>query len=411
MAPLKQGEAGNRVCVDPDYFSIVLAVVGLISCVESGLSLYERLASRGLGWRIEAAQKLSTKIADILPHVEVDLEILQEIIRRSEIPGGRKIHLGKEAFIDVDSFRRYESTVSQLVDNLHRLTKLTHRLERTLSYTQAAPTGQLSDVQGRLQRILRDPDETIDQAVQDLRGHLTSFKRSLESLAPKGSSSMNRYRILRLGAWLLLPLLATLVAQVAMAQTIASANSSPGQAAGNEQIAVLAGGCFWGVDGVFKHVKGVTNVISGYSGGSEKTAEYEVVSTGTTGQAESVEITYDPSKISYRQLLKIFFFVAHDPTELNRQGPDTGTQYRSVIFYANQDQKKVADKYIAELNQDKKFPGPIVTEVVPLHHFYPAEEYHQNFLERNPDNPYIVENDLPKLEQLRKQFPNLYKSS
>ena len=235
----------------------------------------------------------------------------------------------------------------------------------------------------------------------------------LAANGPKTKESqgqMTNYRIQRLAAWLLLPMVGTLVARAVMAQTVASSASSKNQSADTEPIAVLAGGCFWGVDGVFKHVKGVTKVVSGYSGGSAKTAEYEVVSTGTTGHAESVEITYDPSKISYSQLLKIFFFVTHDPTELDRQGPDTGTQYRSVIFYANQDQKKIADKYIAELNQAKQFSGPIVTEVVPLDHFYPAEDYHQDFLERNPDNPYIVENDLPKLEQLRKQFPNLYKS-
>jgi peptide-methionine (S)-S-oxide reductase len=180
------------------------------------------------------------------------------------------------------------------------------------------------------------------------------------------------------------------------------------QADAANQTAVLAGGCFWGVDGVFKHVKGVINVTSGYSGGSGKTAQYETVSTGTTGHAESVKITYDPSKISYLQLLKVFFFVAHDPTELNRQGPDTGTQYRSIIFYADAGQKKTAQNYIAELDKSKAFPEPIVTEVVPLKQFYPAEDYHQNFFERFPDNPYIVYNDRPKLDQLRNKFPALY---
>ena len=172
--------------------------------------------------------------------------------------------------------------------------------------------------------------------------------------------------------------------------------------------AVLAGGCFWGVDAVFKHVKGVTGVTSGYSGGAGDTAQYETVSTGTTGHAESVKVTYDPSKISYKQLLKIFFFVAHDPTELNRQGPDQGTQYRSAIFYANDAQKRTAESYIKQLDQNKAFRDPIVTQVAPLNRFYPAEEYHQNFLVRNPDNPYIVFNDMPKLDQLRKQFPALY---
>ncbi len=163
-----------------------------------------------------------------------------------------------------------------------------------------------------------------------------------------------------------------------------------------------------GCDGVFKHVKGVTSVTSGYSGGAGDTAQYETVSTGTTGHAESVEIKYDPSKISYGQLLKIFFFVAHDPTELNRQGPDVGTQYRSVIFYADDAQKRIANNYIKQLTRDKAFANPIVTQVVPLKRFYPAEQYHQNFLERNPDNPYIVFNDMPKLDHLQKQFPALY---
>jgi peptide-methionine (S)-S-oxide reductase len=174
------------------------------------------------------------------------------------------------------------------------------------------------------------------------------------------------------------------------------------------QTAVLAGGCFWGVDAVFKHVKGVSNVVSGYSGGARSTAHYEMVGTGTTGQAESVKITFDPAKISYDQLLDIFFFVAHDPTELNHQGPDWGTQYRSAIFYANAEQHHSALQFIKKLSLDKAFSNPIVTQVVPLQGFYPAEEYHQNFLELHPDNPYIVVNDLPKLEHLRKQFPALY---
>lgn len=176
-----------------------------------------------------------------------------------------------------------------------------------------------------------------------------------------------------------------------------------------EQTAVLAGGCFWGVDAVFKHVKGVSSVVSGYSGGSAAAAKYEMVSTGATGHAESVKITYDPAQISYGQLLKIFFSVAHDPTELNRQGPDTGTQYRSAIFYASEDQKQVAQAYIDQLNRAKVFSGPIVTQVVPLKQFYPAEDHHQNFLARNPNYPYIVINDMPKLTQLRKRYPALYK--
>ena len=171
--------------------------------------------------------------------------------------------------------------------------------------------------------------------------------------------------------------------------------------------AVFSGGCFWGVDAVFKHVKGVTNVVSGYAGGNADTANYETVSTGTTGHAESVQVTYDPSQVSYDDLLKVFFFVAHDPTELNRQGPDSGTQYRSSIFYANDEQKKMAEDYIAQLTREKAFSEPIVTKVVPLTGFYPAEKYHQNYLALHPDQPYIVINDMPKLERLKTSFPAL----
>jgi peptide-methionine (S)-S-oxide reductase len=180
-------------------------------------------------------------------------------------------------------------------------------------------------------------------------------------------------------------------------------------AASSEPIAVLSGGCFWGVDAVFKHVKGVSRVVAGYSGGGADTAEYETVSTGTTGHAESVRIAYDPSQVTYPELLKVFFSVAHDPTQLNRQGPDIGSQYRSVIFYTDDEQKKMAQVYIAELSAKGVFRSPIVTEVVPLVHFYPAEEYHQNYLALHLDNPYIVFNDLPKLTQLQRRFPDLYK--
>jgi peptide-methionine (S)-S-oxide reductase len=175
------------------------------------------------------------------------------------------------------------------------------------------------------------------------------------------------------------------------------------------QTAVLAGGCFWGVDAVFAHVKGVTTVVSGYAGGEAGTAQYETVSTGKTGHAESVEITYDPGRISYSELLTIFFSVAHDPTELNRQGPDIGTQYRSVIFFTNTRQKMIAREYIDQLDRAHVFPSPIVTQVAALKHFYPAEDYHQNYLERHPDNPYIVFNDLPKLDLLKQEFPQFYK--
>lgn len=173
------------------------------------------------------------------------------------------------------------------------------------------------------------------------------------------------------------------------------------------QTAVFAGGCFWGIEGVFEHVKGVTKAVSGYSGGEAKTAHYEVVENGNTGHAESVQVTYDPTKVSYGQLLEVFFAVAHDPTEKNRQGPDTGPQYRSVIFYNSDLQKQTAEAYIHEIDAAKVFRAPIATEVVPLRAFYPAEAYHQKFLQKNPDYPYIVYNDLPKIEHLKRQFPQL----
>ena len=176
----------------------------------------------------------------------------------------------------------------------------------------------------------------------------------------------------------------------------------------SEQTAVVAGGCFWGIQAVFQHVKGVISATSGYSGGQEKTAQYELVSTGETGHAESVRITYDPSKITYGQILRIFFSVAHDPTQLNRQGPDEGSQYRSSIFYGNDEQKRIAEAYIAQLEQVKIFPRQIVTQVVPLRAFYPAESYHQDYAAHHPDNPYIVYNDAPKVVHLREQFPDLY---
>jgi len=176
----------------------------------------------------------------------------------------------------------------------------------------------------------------------------------------------------------------------------------------SEQTAVVAGGCFWGIQAVFQHVKGVISATSGYSGGLQKTAEYELVSTGETGHAESVKITYDPSKITYGQILRVFFSVAHDPTQLNRQGPDEGTQYRSSIFYGSDEQKRVAEAYIQQLEKAKVFPRSIVTQVVPLKAFYPAEAYHQDYAAHHPDNPYIVYNDAPKVAHLREQFPDLY---
>jgi peptide-methionine (S)-S-oxide reductase len=180
------------------------------------------------------------------------------------------------------------------------------------------------------------------------------------------------------------------------------------QPANGIQTAVLAGGCFWGVQGVFQHTAGIVNAVSGYAGGSKATADYNMVSTGTTGHAESVEIKYDPSKISYGKILQIFFSVVHDPTQLNRQGPDSGTQYRSAIFTTSDEQKKVADAYIAQLNAAKVYKKPIVTKVGPLEGFYAAEAYHQDYLTLHPTQPYIAYNDIPKVENLKKVFAGNY---
>jgi peptide-methionine (S)-S-oxide reductase len=174
------------------------------------------------------------------------------------------------------------------------------------------------------------------------------------------------------------------------------------------QTAVVAGGCFWGVQGVFQHTAGVVNAVSGYAGGSKATADYHTVSTGTTGHAESVEIKYDPKKISYGKILQIYFSVAHDPTQLNRQGPDSGTQYRSAIFTTSDEQKKVAEAYIAQLNGAKVYSKPIVTKVGALEAFYPAEAYHQDYLTLHPSQPYIAYNDIPKVENLKKLFAANY---
>ncbi len=190
----------------------------------------------------------------------------------------------------------------------------------------------------------------------------------------------------------------------ALPDPIASLPSSAGQST-----VVLAGGCFWGMEGVFEHLKGVSNVVSGYAGGNARDAIYERVGSGQTGHAEAVQITYDPSQISYGQLLKIYFAVAHDPTQINRQGPDSGTQYRSAIFFRDAPQKQVAQAYIDQLNAAHVFQKPIATQLSPLSQFYAAEEYHQNFIVRNPNYPYVVIHDLPKIKQLREQFPDLYK--
>lgn len=180
-------------------------------------------------------------------------------------------------------------------------------------------------------------------------------------------------------------------------------------AASGRQTAVLAGGCFWGVEAVYRHVKGVISATSGYAGGSAVTANYPMVSSGSTHHAESVKVEYDPAQVSYGQLLKIFFTVAHDPTQLNRQGPDVGKQYRSAIFYANEAQRQVAERYIDQLERAKIYPQPIATRLAPLKAFHPAEDYHQDYMRRHPDDPYIVINDRPKVKFLKAQFPALYR--
>jgi peptide-methionine (S)-S-oxide reductase len=195
-------------------------------------------------------------------------------------------------------------------------------------------------------------------------------------------------------------LLATLTAFVALTAT------APAQ---QQQRVVLAGGCFWGMQAVFEELRGVNSVVAGYSGGSAATAHYDIVSTGQTGHAESVEISYDPAQIGFRQLLDVYFLVAHDPTQLNRQGPDEGTQYRSEIYYTTQAQRGEAQAYIAHLERAHIYSGPIVTKLAPLQAFYRAEDYHQDFVADNRDNPYVVYEDLPKLDRLRKQFPQLLK--
>jgi peptide-methionine (S)-S-oxide reductase len=192
------------------------------------------------------------------------------------------------------------------------------------------------------------------------------------------------------------------------APVVDSSKMDASKAAPSDQIAVLAGGCFWGVASVFEHVKGVRHVVAGYSGGGASTAHYDQVSDGDTGHAESVKVEFDPAQISYGQLLQVFFSVALDPTELNRQGPDTGSQYRSVIFYGNDQQKKIASAYIAQLTTANSFSAPIVTQVVPLQAFYPAEAYHQHYASLHPDDLYILYNDAPKVTHLKQLFPTLY---
>jgi peptide-methionine (S)-S-oxide reductase len=176
-----------------------------------------------------------------------------------------------------------------------------------------------------------------------------------------------------------------------------------------EQTAVFAGGCFWGIEGVFEHIRGVKSAVSGYAGGASASPTYEQVSSGESGHAEVVRVVYDPSQVSYEQLLHVFFSVAHDPTQLNRQGPDHGTQYRSAIFYTSDDQKRAAESYVAQLGKARFFARPIVTQITPLRAFHAAEDYHQDYMAKNPGAPYIVIHDAPKVEALRRQFPALYR--
>ncbi|WP_038496523.1 peptide-methionine (S)-S-oxide reductase MsrA [Collimonas arenae] len=226
---------------------------------------------------------------------------------------------------------------------------------------------------------------------------------------PSSSWSKRLRSVLWLGAAVLLS--QNLAFSSEAAKVVPAPVSDEQVAAGtHSETAVLAGGCFWGVQGVFQHVRGVTNVVSGYSGGSRDTAQYNRVSDGDTGHAESVQITYDPTQVTYGKLLQIFFSVAHDPTELNRQGPDSGTQYRSAVFPANDMQRKVAQAYVAQLDHSKVFSNVVATKVEPLRGFYPAESYHQNFLTRNPSYPYIVINDLPKIDDLKRLFPDMYRA-
>jgi peptide-methionine (S)-S-oxide reductase len=191
------------------------------------------------------------------------------------------------------------------------------------------------------------------------------------------------------------------------AAVVSCSTAQPASAA--EETAVFAGGCFWGVEAVFEHVKGVVDVRSGYAGGTKEQADYEKVSGGETRHAETVEIRFDPAKVSYEQLLSVFFTVVHDPTQLNRQGPDVGPQYRSAIFYNGPDQKAAADAFIAKLKASKAFAQPIVTEVVPLNSFFAAEDYHQDYMKKNPEDPYIVYHDVPKVRALKEKFRALYK--
>ena len=239
------------------------------------------------------------------------------------------------------------------------------------------------------------------------------MNKSSNSSVTANRSAMARRPMLALcalvagaGIWHAMPSFAAEPAVVIPAPTEDAAAAS----ASGMQTAVFAGGCFWGVQGVFQHVKGVSNAVSGYAGGDASTAKYDTIGSGRTGHAEAVRISYDPKQVSYGKLLQIYFSVAHNPTELNRQGPDTGTQYRSTIFPADADQARIAKSYIAQLDKTKVFGKTIATTIEPGKTFYPAEAYHQDFLTRNPSHPYIVINDVPKVENLKRVFPDAYKA-
>jgi peptide-methionine (S)-S-oxide reductase len=225
----------------------------------------------------------------------------------------------------------------------------------------------------------------------------------------------SKYRAGPLGRWVIPVLAALAPALVACAEPATQvpppALDEPASAAAASETAVLSGGCFWGVQAVFQHLKGVQQAVSGYAGGAKDTADYETVSSGSTGHAESVQITFDPRQVSYGRILQVYFSVAHDPTQLNRQGPDSGTQYRSDIFVMNESQRRIAQQYVAQLDQARVFPRPIVTRIDSFKGFYPAEPHHQDFATLHPSHPYIAYNDLPKVENLKRLFPDLYRST
>jgi peptide-methionine (S)-S-oxide reductase len=228
-------------------------------------------------------------------------------------------------------------------------------------------------------------------------------------ITPLRSAALASALLIAAGAGIALRGLAAEAGHVIPAPAVDEQAAASAPAAASE-VAVLAGGCFWGVQGVFQHVEGVTNAVSGYAGGEQRTAHYQMVGSGTTGHAESVRITFDPGKISYGRILQIYFSVVHDPTQLNRQGPDVGTEYRSAIFPTSPEQARIAKAYIAQLNQARVYRAAIVTKIEPAREFYAAEDYHQDYLTLHPTQPYIVYNDLPKIEDLKRLFPDVYRT-